>query len=211
MDTTQVIILTMIVNIIISGLVGGIVIYTIQKKIDATTQKSIFEHQIKFARSFPKILEVLEAFTQLLIQNSRRSTKVSRQIVFRLTGEIPVDSGEFKTAKDELFEEAGSLSGFILNNRLHLPDDLIQELEAISYRAFKLMLVSLANDEASNDTEEKFIEHFVTCSLFIGVPIDEITHSREKDIESLVRKIGNRFAELVEQSEKIYKSVAKAQ
>jgi len=47
MDTMQTIILTRIVNIIITVLVGGVVIYTIQKKIDATIQKSLFEHQTR--------------------------------------------------------------------------------------------------------------------------------------------------------------------
>jgi len=61
MDTTETIILTTIINIIITGLVGGIIIYRIQKKIDATIQKSLFEHQTKFVRNHQKRVEALEA------------------------------------------------------------------------------------------------------------------------------------------------------
>lgn len=60
MDTAQAIILMTIVNTIITGLVGGIVIYTVQRKIDATIQKSLFEHQTKFTRNYNKKVEVLE-------------------------------------------------------------------------------------------------------------------------------------------------------
>jgi len=60
MDATQIILLTSLFNIIISGLVGGIVIYVIQKKIDATIQKSLFEHQTKFSAIHPKRMEALE-------------------------------------------------------------------------------------------------------------------------------------------------------
>lgn len=64
MNTTETIILTTIINVIITGLVGGIIIYAIQKKIDAATQKSLFEHQVKFSRAYPKTLEVLDALYQ---------------------------------------------------------------------------------------------------------------------------------------------------
>ena len=64
MDPTQTIILTSIVNIIITGLVGGIVIYTVQKKIDATIQKFLFEHQTRFSRDYTRKVEVLGTLYQ---------------------------------------------------------------------------------------------------------------------------------------------------
>jgi hypothetical protein len=67
METTQTLILFTIFNIIFTGLVGGIVIYVIQKKIDATIQKSLFEHQTKFSAIHSKRVETLETLYQKFI------------------------------------------------------------------------------------------------------------------------------------------------
>ena len=60
MDPTQAIILTTIFNVVFTSLVGGIIIYTLQKKIDATIQKSLFEHQTKFTINHTKTIETLD-------------------------------------------------------------------------------------------------------------------------------------------------------
>ena len=78
MDATEVILLTALVNIIITGLISGVVIYRIQRKIDSSfaekiekmrsnLQLSNFEQQTKFARNHEKAVEVLETLLQKFI------------------------------------------------------------------------------------------------------------------------------------------------
>ena len=200
----------MIVNIILSGLIGGIVIYTIQKKIDATIQKSVFEYQTKFSRTHPKILETLEGYNQIILNCSNLSYSFGMGIVFLLTGEVEVDIGEMKARRDELFATTGDSSRFMMNNRLHLPDSLIEELDKITYTAFKLILVSVANWDVHDKPAEEIIKHFYEASMFIGVSY-EPTDSKAKDFELLVKKIGKEYHKLLNRLEKIYKSVAEAQ
>jgi hypothetical protein len=81
----QVVILTSVVNLITTGVFLGIVIYVIQKKIDANIQKSLFEHQTKFARLHEKRAEVLETLykkTQRLFTN--RSGNGLRLLLVRI-------------------------------------------------------------------------------------------------------------------------------
>src|SRR5687767_4616927 len=105
MDTTQIIILTMIVNIIMSSLVGGIVIYVIQKKIDATIQKSLFEHQIRFSRNYTKTLEVLETCRLKFNEFSRACQQLRKEFVMVIVSQETISEEEIKEIKNNLVEK----------------------------------------------------------------------------------------------------------
>ena len=136
--TIQIIILTFIVNTISTGLVGGIVIYSVQKKIDATIQKSLFEHQTKFSQIHAKRVEALEglyqkfvlfdkAFADLALKAtdyrvpSEESEIVDREayakVVDNEVGDIDLKLAEFRT--------------YLMNNRLFLSAHSTDELEKI--------------------------------------------------------------------------------
>jgi len=121
MDTpltaTQIIILTSIVNVIISGLVGGVVIYVIQKKIDATIQKSLFEHQTKFARSHEKTVETLEILHQKYSLFARMCNV--------MIGEK--DAGR-KTA---VFDQLIDFWGYFLENRMYIAENVEDDMQEI--------------------------------------------------------------------------------
>src|SRR6266540_2226555 len=72
MNPTEIILLTALVNIIITGLISGVAVYRIQRKIDSSfasklekfragLQYSNFEQQTKFAATYPKRVEALQA------------------------------------------------------------------------------------------------------------------------------------------------------
>src|SRR5687767_9786646 len=105
----QTIILITIINAIMTGLVGGIIIYVLRKKIDAAIQKSLFEHQIKFPKIYPKTLEVLEAYTQKVINCSRLSYALG-YVVLELNSGVPtLEADEIETRQNELVREFRNL------------------------------------------------------------------------------------------------------
>src|SRR5688500_12899013 len=91
MDTTEQILLITIFNIIFTGLVGGIVVYTIQKKIDATIQKSLFEHETKFSRNYEKRVEVLETLYQKFMVFRDAQKKVGVKVHGFVRGPSEID------------------------------------------------------------------------------------------------------------------------
>jgi hypothetical protein len=126
MDPTQAIILTTIFNVIFSGLVGGIVIYTLQKKIDTTIQKSLFEHQTKFKLSHAKAAETLETLFKRFVAVSdvvseaidvwKRSRKDDRRAYEKI---------------DHARESTRDFWKYYRDNRLYLSDEVTHHLDGL--------------------------------------------------------------------------------
>ena len=133
MDTTQAIILIFIVNTIITGLVGGIVIYTIQKKIDATIQKSLFEHQTKFARIHQKRVETLETVYRKFLNFAEGFTgSVLKALNYGIASNevTKINMDDFEDFDDHR-EEIEDCWTYFMNNRLFLSANASKELRNI--------------------------------------------------------------------------------
>ena len=126
MDTIAIIIFTAFANIIITSIVSNLIFYRYQKKIDATIQKSLFEHQIKFSRIYPKTLEVLETYNQKTLYCSRLSSKFGDEIIKAISEKDTFQAEEIKTKHDELYGALVDFRKYIEDNRLHLPNALIE-------------------------------------------------------------------------------------
>src|SRR6266545_2089759 len=194
MDTTQTVILISIVNIIITGLVGGIVIYRIQKKIDATIQKSLFEHQTKFARSYPKSLEVLEQYNQKVLTCSRLSFKVGyRALELSLGHEVGDDVVE--RDRDALEKSVNECREYFENNRIHLSDLVNRELEDIGNRVFNLGLVSSGSVLATKGSLATQTEHVRMSLRLLNLPMAEDSQE-ETDLAFLAYHASEEFRRL---------------
>lgn len=140
MDTMETIILTSIVNIIITGLVGGIVIYRIQKKIDATIQKSLFEHQIKFTQIHAKRVETLEGVYQRFLvfaDTIHESIRETREKDF--TEKDALTRSHYVVSKQEdLHEKINDFWHYSAVNRLYLTESIIDEITKILHEAVSL-------------------------------------------------------------------------
>lgn len=126
----QLIILAVVADLIVTGFIIGIVIYYFQKRIDASIQKSFFEYQTKYSRSYPKMLEIVDGFVQkyfelegllqqqrdLLFTPSKQSKNYDEQIAVR--GRIEQDT---QNAISEL-------QSYLAKNRMYLPDSTANEL-----------------------------------------------------------------------------------
>lgn len=210
MDTIETIILTSIVNIIITGLVGGLVIYRIQKKIDATIQKSLVEHQIKFSKIYPRTLEILETYYRKLSDCSRLSYRLGYRIMESLSGENTLEDEKTIKDRDELLAAARDFRAYFQTNHIYLPSALIDELEEINERAGNLVVVSMASVEASKASTEVLTQHLSMSSGWLGVSLEEEL-SEEVRLIRLILKLEDEFTKVMKRFEKLYKSVAEAE
>jgi hypothetical protein len=221
MDSTQAVILTTIFNVVFTGIVGGIVVYTLQKKIDATIQKSLFEHQTKFARNFPKTLEVLE----VLHQKFRSFILVYLQTVDQfknlVPGKISISLEEFYTYRNRLMNAALDCDYHVGANRMYLSDESVNELESIMRKA-QTLSIYLENfgfvfrDERSSHNnylqtllaEERlpYAAEFRRNGLFQNINLEQ-----ENAPIFFLEAIGAETHGLLLQLEKLYRSVADAQ
>jgi hypothetical protein len=126
MNPTQVIILTTIFNVIFSGLVGGIVIYTLQKKIDTTIQKSLFEHQTKFKLSYAKAAETLETLFKRFVA----VRDVVSEAIDLWKRSRPEDR-LLDTKMDHARELMRDFWKYYRDNRLYLSDEVTSHLDSL--------------------------------------------------------------------------------
>lgn len=126
METTEIILLTALVNIIVTGLIGGVVVYRIQKKIDDGFQRSAFEHQTKFAINHAKTVETL----QTLYKKLSDYNEDFRYLIDRSSRYYNSKSDETITKADceKVFEKLVDFRTYYWNNRLFLPDDIAEKI-----------------------------------------------------------------------------------
>src|SRR5574341_214600 len=179
MDTTEIIILTTIFNIIMSGLIGGIVIYTLQKKIDATIQKSLFEHQTKFTRSYEKTVETLENLCKKLAVCARGFREMAVQAVSfyqDIRKELNVDVAYYENNRLQLED----FFNYLEENRYALPGKLVHQITSIYINVNNLhqaLPIALPFYDFNNRWE--LIRLFL-----IGTPLDSKVNWEQPDFPS---------------------------
>jgi hypothetical protein len=212
---------------ILTATFTGIIILYLQKRIEnsfaekleeykTNLQKSSTEHQIKFSKTYPKTLEVLETGYQKFRDLSQHFQKIHSQT---LNTNQPLDLAEIRAKIDESIEAVREYTTYFQNNRLYLPDELIAELEKINSRVGVLGLASMGLLGYSSRPPDSLIKQTDTLSKMIGRPIDVSMESEEPDEASSKRMwfymhsgiIDMEFTMLSQEFEKLYKSVAEAQ
>jgi len=200
MDTVAVIVISALVNLLVTGLVGGIIIYRFQKEMDATYTKQMeefksslqnisFEQQVKFEKLYPKrvgTLEVLckkydifsDALTGLIMLKGTMSAK---------------EQGEIQDKLNDFWKDYE-------NNRLFLPLEMLNEITPIYFDSLNLInaifLLSNRNyifhnlayivqlTQQSNFLQDWFDNENIQKSMLHFVPV-LINHS--KALEKLYR------------------------
>jgi len=130
MDTISIIILTAVINAFVTGAIGGIIIYRIQKKIDNT----YFQQQTKFVRNHEKTAEALDniykkytdfegSFSKVIFHKSIEYSKHLRDSTHNI---ILTDDEEnlYKNDLDKFVEH-------FYKNRNYLSQEAIKNLEDI--------------------------------------------------------------------------------
>ncbi len=210
METTQTIILISIFNIIFTALVGGVVIYVIQKKIDATIQKSLFEYQTKFSRNYPKRVETLETLYQKLLLYIKTFQYVMLpEINLAMKNGSPIDFSKYKEA-NLYSDDAGK---YFLNNRLFLQADTVVEIEEIFHRQSMFQLLVDWIDKNGNPPFSDDIEFakYLIEELDLEQKIDIGSELRTDDLVLVLILFTKRMGQDTERLEKLYKSVAEAE
>jgi hypothetical protein len=222
MDTTEAIILTTIVNVIITGLVGGIVIYTIQKKIDATIQKSLFEYQTKFTRNFSKTLEVLDKLHQKVLDYSSSYSVLTYHIEAQILGrKVILTDQEFEKKARETMRAFFDCATFFRENRIYLPDILLGELENIIDKLHALDFY-LTGCKTSLQKRADYFPPFLSDVVTDRYELSFLRFTQEMGLQNIdpgdknapvvfLKAIRVEVKKIQEQFEKLYKSVAEAQ
>lgn len=139
MDTQSVILLS-VINLIISGLISGVVIYILQKRIDSTFQKSLIDYKIRSPKLHEKRVETLEtvykkyrSFNNNVLQELGRIALISLGVGNALQN---VENLEIT-----LFKEINEFQNYLNEVRLFLPHDVIEKITNISRDSNNLLVI----------------------------------------------------------------------
>ena len=211
MDTTAAIILMTIFNVVFTGLVGGIIIYVVQRRIDAAIQKTLFEYQARFTRDFSKTLEVLENLNNRFL-NFRN--------LFNLfvLGYRPWDEDLEETPNSELKSKIADIytamiefSSYFKSNRLFLSYELINEIWDIDFRTS--LFYDLAFGCYSRIANKSPTRLMATNEQIKDIGLEGLMMRYEEKIalKTHLLAINTRIIEQAERLEKLYRSVASIQ
>lgn len=224
MNTLETILLTSLINVLITGFVGGFVIYRIQKKIDATIQKSLFEYQTRFSAVHSKRIETLEILYQKFIRyksdfddmlkNSMRIDYIDKYGKIRLR-KYSSNEGFVKQISSVVSKRIAQIENNFLDfkkyfekNRIFLSPDACFEIDYILSRYHKIdwALQIYLNDipDSGLDFARRYILELFEIDLTIDLERPEYL--------TLMIKLIYRLSEELELQEKkleeLYKSVA---
>jgi len=220
--TETAIILTALVNFMVTGLIGGLLLYRIQKRIDisfaekleqfkASLQKSSVEHQIKFSITYPKTLEILETYRKKLVHYSNVLEKSHSTVNEALSKSEMLSDENCQRMIDEIY---GALTEFYIysqENRLYLPDELVLELRDISYKVESMNSVSVQLLYLPREPTEKYFDEVKRLSKLIHFPIALYYNQPEDEwADILIGHTQEEVEKQIEKLEKLYKSVAEA-
>ncbi len=206
MNTTiSIIILTAVINALVTGIIAGIAIYRIQKKID----HSYFQQQTRFVKSFEKMSETLETiykkFTEFKLGLVR--------YLFDVVSACESTDEPMVINTEEKYKHAGKLDDFndyFMQNRLYLPSDISEKLQKIVY--VELMLLGLIEHAANIHNDENLRSSaFVVNNVIelLNLSIEKISPDKTNGIFLLnqIIKETNLQGEVLED---IYKSLITA-
>lgn len=210
---------TIIVTVLGNAIVTGIIVYFIQKKFEAKLQKSLFEHQTKFSRTYPKTLEVLETLHQKLLNYSSSCSVLMYQIESKISGwQAILSDEEFRTKEQDLLTKFAGCSAYLDENRIYIPDRSIGELENIINELHALDFYRTVCTSFLEQPAEDFPilvrdviagRYSLSFLRFINESPFQNINPKDKDAPIiLIRTIRDKVNKLPERLEKLYKSVA---
>lgn len=206
MDTTETILLTALINIIITGLISGVAVYRIQRKIDAAFQQSLFEYQTKFVQIHAKRVETLEnLYKKFLLYIKTFQFDMSPEINAGLN-DSSIDFSKYEEAKS-YSDDAGK---YFLNNRLFLPSDIVVEIEKIFHRQtfFDFLIDWIAKNKNSPSFDDLQFAKYLIKELDLETDIDIGSGLGTDALTLLLMLFIKRTGQDAETLEKLYKSVA---
>lgn len=124
METTEAVLLITLINIIVTGVVGGFIIYRIQKKIDATFQKSVFEYQTKYSRNYPKTLETLETLRE--------------KFAIYVRSCIRAIANEDINQRENILKNLEDFYGYFSDHRMYISESLVSEINQIFQKSLEV-------------------------------------------------------------------------
>lgn len=208
MDTTAAIILMTIFNVVFTGLVGGIIVHVIQRRIDATIQKTLFEYQARFTRDFSKTLEVLENLNNRFL-NFRNLFNLF-VLSYRPWGEDleeETPNPELKSKIADIYTAMMEFSSYFKSNRLFLSYELINEVWDIDFRTS--LFYDLAFGCYSRITNQSPTRLMATNAQIKEIGLEGLMMRYEEKIalKTHLLAINTRIIEQAERLEKLYRSV----
>ena len=204
MDQITLLILTVVIN----ALVTGTIVFIFQKRIEASIAKKDFEHQIKFSKLYPKSLDVIETYRQKLL--NRRGT------AFRYYTELSymffrneVDEKRFEESRRSALDASNEMQKHINDNIIYIPKRFLAEVNEIRMKARALSVPDLIHElDGDMDWKRKrFIDQLIEATD----SIDQISYDDEPNGATalvLLVRMNDKYNELIDRLEKIYKSVA---
>ncbi len=168
-------------------------------------QKSVIEHQIKYSRTYPKTLEILEALHEKILHY--------RGLVFLLaedttSGGKPSD--RIKNIEDEVSSVLADSWFCLESNRIRLPDLLVIKIEDIIQKADTLSQLLMASRYFSKTPNPHLAKLLNKTAKRDGLNISEIDPKERFHVFTYTEQIKKEILELSLQFENLYKSVAEA-
>jgi hypothetical protein len=207
MSTAETIILTAVINLIITGLVGGIVIYRIQKKIDSSFQKSLFEHQTRFSRNYTRKVEILGTlyqkylvFADTIHQMIHESVKSPEELGAASKSHYIVNK------QDETTEQINDFWHYHQFHRLDLTDAQAEEITQILNRSLRLQNAALmfAGSPVKRDTP---LPNWWLAAFddLLDLKTDE---KETMNVDEVLSEVSRGLERQTRNIERLYKSVA---
>jgi hypothetical protein len=193
---------------VVTVLLAGGVLFIFQEKIKASVARSLFEHQTKFSRAFPKTLEILEIY----IQKVNKASELVSDFVCLFE---PASSDTDDTEKLHLQEEVSKIqiefsqtsldaAQYIRANRLFLSDEILAQVEQLYQKEHTLSVIFTA---CMQNPDEPLRKVFPLAIIWLH---REFPQGFSLDTRSglFISRLQGYYDNLVIRLERLYKSVA---
>ncbi len=198
---------TIIVTVLANAVFTGVIVYLFQKNFEAKLQKSLFEHQTKFSKTYKDRMETLENLYQ-------------KFIIYKADFSHVVDEG----SKLGYFPEriSATVSTMIIENRrkyeefrtyfeknhLFLSDNTCTEIRSLLARHD---LMDMAIYMYFDDIPEGLVKLGNSAIKTLNFEVDIKSDFERPDFLSLILQTEKEVQSQAETLERLYKSVAEAQ
>jgi hypothetical protein len=202
MNTVTVIIITALINVVVTSVIGGIIVYLIQKKIDA----SIFRNQTKFMRSHEKMVETLENLYKYYVE--------FRDVCIRLMEKKYYDVDEKTlTDKDDLVQDKlKTISNYHRKNDIYLNSHDAKIVARIIFKSLIILTLieGIANDYSSApdifiETFNRFIANSISPEN--GFDLSNI-NTTKASAEQYLSELTNEIDKILNSLGELYKSAS---
>lgn len=209
---------------ILTSVFTGLLIFYFQKRINKSfdekmaqfktdLQKELVEHQIKFSKTFPRTLEILEEGNKRLRDLSQYFSNVFQEAI---NIDHPLSTEEIKEKNDAVIVAVREFSKYFNDNKMYLLDELFTRIDKILNGFGGLGLAAVGMWGYRNQSVESLKNRMSSLSNLLDIPISPQEGIDELDEESQKRTlfyfywsvIEIKYMLLSQEYEQIYKSVA---